>query len=703
MAGLPIWDIAGIWLHAAAAVCCALLAVWIMRARQTGSSRNAAVAALFLTALWCAISAALSPLSGWAMMAESLRNLGWLWLLTRLFADDGRYRSIQPVRPVLITLVFLELFQPFLLVTAARQEVSGMVEHFVLNVEILFSLLMVVGALVLVHNLYVGASASARAVLRWPASALCVMWGYDLNFYTIGYLAGGLSPELAALRGLATIVMLAPLAIAGSRASTELKFQPSRAVTFQSLSLLVIGGYLIVMVALAQTIALIGGDAARLTQIGFVIAASVVALVWLPSQAMRRWLRVTLLKHLFSHRYDYRAEWLRFTRTIGRAGGEAQPLHQRVIQVLADITDSPGGLLLVPYDNGGMALGARWMWPDTDVPSEALGADAAGFLEREGYIVDLDDLRSGRDERALAAGLAPWLLGEGEAWSIVPLIHYERLTGVVVLRRPPGARRLDWEDFDLLRVVGQQLASYLAEQAGQEALGEAARFEEFNRRIAFVMHDIKNLASQLSLLASNAERHADKPEFRADMLVTLRNSAEKLNALLARLGRYGAQAGEKAGALSLDDCARAIVRRFEPVHPVVLADACSVEVSAQAEALEQALVHLVQNAIDASAADVPVIVRVGQDGLHGVLEIVDSGAGMSAEFVRSSLFKPFVSSKNGGFGIGAFEARELIRGMQGRLDVESREGLGTRFFVRLPLSSVAQMTALDEYRKSKVA
>src|SRR5690606_19382205 len=124
-----------------------------------------------------------------------------------------------------------------------------------------------------------------------------------------------------------------------------------------------------------------------------------------------------------------------------------------------------------------------------------------------------------------------------------------RLLGVVVLARPAFARTLDWEDFDLLRVIGRQLASYLAEQASQDALGEAQRFDEFNRRIAFVMHDIKNLASQLSLLARNAEKHAEKPEFRADMLLTLKKSSEKLNALLARLGRYGPQPGEAVASI----------------------------------------------------------------------------------------------------------------------------------------------------------
>ena len=111
-------------------------------------------------------------------------------------------------------------------------------------------------------------------------------------------------------------------------------------------------------------------------------------------------------------------------------------------------------------------------------------------------------------------------------------------------------------------------------------------------------------------------------------------------------------------------------------------------VSANRESLEQVLVHLVQNAIDASGEGVPVMLGVVVDGLHGCIEVVDSGCGMSPDFVRTRLFKPFVSSKQGGFGIGAFEARELVRAMRGRLEVDSREGLGSRFTVRLPLVGV---------------
>ncbi len=267
---------------------------------------------------------------------------------------------------------------------------------------------------------------------------------------------------------------------------------------------------------------------------------------------------------------------------------------------------------------------------------------------------------------------------------MVPLLHYDRLVGIVVLARPAYSRTLDWEDFDLLRVVGRQLASYLAEEASQDALGEAQRFDEFNRRIAFVMHDIKNLASQLSLLARNAEKHADKPAFRADMLVTLRNSSDKLNTLLARLGRYGGQGGEQVGPVPVRSLLQSIAERYRAQHAVIALPGGEFIALAQPDALDQALVHLVQNAVDASRDDTAVLLDARSEGMEVVIEVNDSGSGMSPEFVRTTLFKPFHSSKPGGFGIGAYEARETIRAMGGKLEVESREGLGTRFVVRLP-------------------
>ena len=217
------------------------------------------------------------------------------------------------------------------------------------------------------------------------------------------------------------------------------------------------------------------------------------------------------------------------------------------------------------------------------------------------------------------------------------------------------------------------------------------------------MHDIKNLASQFSLLARNAELHADKPEFRADMLVTLRNSSDKLNALLARLSRYGNGAVDKLEPVPAGEVARTVIERFRGNPQVVLAETIEVMVTANRHSLEQVLLHLLQNALDASQPDSPVFLSLLNDGLNARFEVLDSGCGMSAEFVRNRLFKPFVSTKSGGFGIGAFEARELVRAMRGRLDVESREGLGSRFVVRVPLAAATDFYQTLAAKDQKVA
>ncbi len=701
--GSGFWIAFGHWSHFIGAVACVLLAAWLLGRKEERANKWAIIAALALSALWSLIAASTSPISPAALLFESLRNIGWLVALYFLFASDGRHASLQPIRPVLLSLGFVELLLPLAVLVSIQPDLSVSLKEAIFHLLVTFRLMVTVGALVLLHNLYVGAEQVARSILRWPTAALAAMWVYDLNFYTISYLGDRFPIELAAMRGLITAAMVAPFAIGFSRRASQLKFKPSRVVTFQTLSLLAIGAYLVTMVGIAHSIALIGGGFARLTQVGFVFAASVFALLWLPSEHMRRWLRVTAVKHLFQHRYDYRAEWLRFTQTIGLVGEDAPPLHERAIKAVADICDSPSGLLLLPGENGKLVLAASWQWPLADVPAEAMPPSAVEFFERENFVCNLDDLRKGSEQRGEAAIVPQWLLDESKAWTLVPLLHYERLTGLVVLAHPPVTRQLDWEDFDLLRVVGQHLASYLAEQAGQDALREASNFDEFNRRIAFVMHDIKNLASQLSLLARNAERHADNPEFRADMLLTLRNSADKLNALLARLGRYGKHGADALELVSLDQCASELARRFGVSSQVMIVESQPCHVTANREALEQALVHIVQNAIDASPDDASVFVRVRRDRVEGVIEIVDSGCGMSPEFIRTRLFKPFVSSKAGGFGIGAFEARELIRAMKGTLDVESREGLGTRFFIRLPLAEMSDLISKFDSGKAEVA
>ncbi|MEO7827949.1 MAG: ATP-binding protein, partial [Allosphingosinicella sp.] len=215
--------------------------------------------------------------------------------------------------------------------------------------------------------------------------------------------------------------------------------------------------------------------------------------------------------------------------------------------------------------------------------------------------------------------------------------------------------------------------------------------DEFNRRFAFIIHDIKNLVSQLSLVVRNAERHADKPEFREDMIATLHSSVKKMNDLLARLHRGGGNVeAEAVRAIPLGRAVAAVAEIKRRVHPVEVEGDQALAAVADPVRLEQAIAHLVQNAIDASAAEAPVRISCGRRGGEAAIEIADRGQGMSADFIRTRLFQPFASTKEMGFGVGAFEARSLIAAMGGRIEVDSREGEGSRFTLFLPLGDTGE-------------
>jgi putative PEP-CTERM system histidine kinase len=395
---------------------------------------------------------------------------------------------------------------------------------------------------------------------------------------------------------------------------------------------------------------------------------------------------VKIAKHLFEHRYDYRVEWLRFADTVGRSDGDALPIGERLIKAFADILEAPGGVLLVPDPGGNIALAASWNWPAQLPPFDTdQSRDFWPALESSGRILDVDAFRRGMlNERDRHVPVPDWLADEINAWTGVPLIHHDRLVGLVLLAAPDYRRPLDWEDFDLLRTAGRQAASSLAEAFSQEALADARRFEEFNRRFAFILHDVKNLVSQLSLLARNAQRHADNPDFRADMVATLQGSVGKMNDLLARLAPHSSARVQRLTPEPLRPVLTSAIAARRGEHDVLLLGDTNLWAILDRAALEQALGHLLQNAFEACSAALPVVVRVDGSGDQVAITISDKGVGMDSDFVRNRLFQPFSSSKSGGFGIGAFEARSLIDAMGGRLTVESQPGRGTTFTILLP-------------------
>ncbi len=683
------FNLVGFWGHATAGFLFAALAVWIFQ--QYGSSNRqqiSLIVALGLTAAWGVTTILIGPLSFGAQVSETLRNLGWLSFLFALLKSGGSNEQPRTILMTYVALMLVLLCQPF--VDAAvhyanmQSEFSGVALAAAQSANLL-RMLFAIGAVVLVHNLYTGTAPEARWGLSLPMAALAAMWTYDLNLYTIGYIAEAQQTGLISVRG-AAVAALSPVFAMASRRNSNWRIRLSRSVTFQSVSLMAIGVYLVAMIILATAIQLVGGDYARLAQITVIVGMSLTAMIVLPSGNFRAWLNVVIAKNFFQHRYDYRSEWMRFADTIGFPSQDAAPFHERVIKSLADIFDAPAGLLLTRDEGSRLVLQARWNWSTADVPTYASNSQTIPFFEGTGHILLMDDVRDGSDDRCDPRAIPQWLYDESRAWAIVPLVHFGRLAGIAVLARPPLKRSLDWEDLDMMRVVGRQLASYLAEATSQQALAESRQFEQFNRRFAFVMHDIKNLVSQLSILSRNAEKHANNPEWQADMVETLKSSVDKMNDLLKRLSQHSQARNAKIEQFDVEEKVMGVIHSKRLLYPIDADLSSGLLAFADAGRVETILNHLLQNAIEATADGSPIRISASRQGHEIAIRVSDSGCGMTEAFVANQLFKPFESTKEGGFGIGAYEARALAQSLGGNLRVDSRLGKGTRMTLLLPSS-----------------
>ena len=680
------------WTHALAAALFASLTLWELRRGVGESDQRMLLAAFALTGCWAWITA-MAPTTMLAAYSETARNLVWVGVLYRLAGIDSsdEQRGVKPVYAAVACVLGLQLMIDALPLVVNTDGISS--GHALVITALILRLTAAAGALVLVHNLYGQAAPSSRGTIRLAMIALAGMWAYDLNLYTIAYFDPGSAQGLFNWRGL-VMVIAAPLFAIGGEQGERWRIRLSRAATFQSLSMLAIAAYLAVMAVLVTALRDSGVDWTRAVLIALLAAMTIVAIVLLPSSRARGWAKVKITKHFFEHRYDYRTEWLRFTETIGAGGPKAPPLGQRVIKAFADILDAPGGLLLVVDEHGSIEPAAAWNWSGNSNPGAAIpSAEAIAFwlsVGAEGRIIDFDALGGGwADARDRELDIPAPLLGEEQAWTGVPLIHDDRLVGLVLLASPDYRRALDWEDFDLLRTAGRQAASSLAESHAQQTLMNAQRFEDFNRRFAFIMHDVKNLVSQLSLLTRNAERHADNAEFRADMIATLKGSVGKMNELLARLAPTPGQRPAKPEPTPIRALVASAIAAKRGDHEVMMLGDGGLWVMADPLLLEQAIGHLVQNAVDASTPTEPITVRMsGQNG-HVTISIADCGSGMDADFVRTRLFQPFASTKKGGFGVGAFEAKSLVSAMGGRLTVESKPDEGSLFTIILPAAEAA--------------
>jgi len=540
--------------------------------------------------------------------------------------------------------------------------------------------------ILLVENLYRNAVPAAKWHINLPCIGLGTLFAYDVVLWADAALFGQLSLTMVDARAIAAGSVVPLLAVGAARnRDWSIDIHVSREAVFHSATLILAGVFLIGLAAIGQVLRYVGTDWGAAVQISLLFIGFVSIAVLLTSGSARSWLQHLLVTHFFSRRYDYEKEWMRCIAILSGEGSFA-PLHTRVIRAVANIVDSPGGaLFLAAPDGGGMvwAGSSSMAAAVTDIP--ASHPLLAAFRAGQSVLVL-------RDAPALIDG-NPVL---ANAWLAVKLprdVPGDDLLGFVLLKPSRASFTLDAEVFALLTVVARQVAAAVTAQQAAETLMQTRALHDYGKRFAFVAHDIKNVSSQLSMLLANAEHHMSNPEFQRDMLVTVRASVARISGLLRRLQAPDAE------------ITRAVVRPAQQLEAIVAAqsqgrripivldlDGADVTVAMAPANFDAVVTHLLNNAIEATMeADLagqetdPVRLRLRREDRRLTLEVIDTGVGMDAAFIRDSLFRPFTTSKPLGSGIGAFQARELVREAGGELQVISVPGQGTTMRIVVPL------------------
>lgn len=675
----------GVVSHFTAALVYLMLAGLTARHYLRRNTDRALCVAALLSTLWSLLLVS-QQLTGWPsftlrFLAELIRNGAWVWVLLALILDSrSGGRSAALLKWLLGGTIALILV--LLAGTTLLQQLAGMTlldSRAVLLGQLAVALL----AISLTEQIWRNSSVYGRSSIRYLCFGIGGIFLFDFFLYADALLFRQLSPALWDARGGVNALMVPLLTVNLINARKQpLQLQLSRTMVFHAGTLVLAGLYLLVIAAGGYYVRLVGGSWGEGLQVLFLATFILLFVLMMSSNRFRARLMVFISKNFFDYKYDYREEWLKMTEAFSNLQ-QPPPLPERAIRVLADLVESRSGALWLRNDDGHFDLEATLVSPVQKLSRIDQQSELVAFLQEREWILDLREYQHDPVRYNLLE-LPDCISQFKQGWLVIPLYLGRQLYGIAVIGSPYTQLNLNWENYDLIKVVARQLCNFLAQANTQIRLSQAMQFEAVSKASAFMVHDLKTLIAQLSLLVRNAPRHRDNPAFIDDMIQTTEHSITKMSNLVEHIRRPATEDLREPVDLAL--VAQAVVAELsrqlpQPSYQGVQDGAW---VLGDRERLQNVFSHLVRNAQDATAKKGTVTVTLKISHPFTAIFIQDTGMGMSDEFIQQQLFKPFKSTKGlTGMGIGAYQAQEYVKRLQGTLEVTSEQGLGSCFTVRL--------------------
>lgn len=618
----------------------------------------------------------------WLTILEVLRYGAWIYALLAALAFSAGQQLPQKFRRI-IQGTWITCLTVIVLLTLWKHELASDSNLLIWN-----NLVLSILGLVTVEQLY--RNTSEQRLMKLLSICIGALFAYDIYLFSYSLIFNqidlGLWQSRGAVNGLAALVLALGAIAISSQTPQKAGLSVSRPVAFYTTSMTVAGCFLALMAIGGYYVQLYGGRWGSVVQVVVLFFSLLFITTLFVSSTIRSRLNVWINKHFFSHKYDYRMEWLRLINSLTQPNLE-EDFNERAIKVVSSVfKNEGGGLWLKNNDFYNPVQTYNLKLPDTARPVDKNTPFCTTLKENE-WVFSPNDTSN----TALSSTnhlLPDWIYDIPELWLVLPLLTEEQLIGFMVLAAPKQDAALTWEDLDLLKTVGRQIASYLDRHEAAEQLAQAKQFDAFNKLTAFIMHDLKNLIAQQALVVENAAKHKENPAFVEDAIKTIDNSVARMSNLLRKLQQ---QEGSEVKSLELHKVLIEAAKKCQDNKPPpsLRLEANNLKIDADQDQLIMTLANLIKNAQEATPNSGFVDVTLLQEGKNAIITVEDNGSGMDEEFIRNRLFKPFDTTKSGkGMGIGVYQTREFIHNLGGTITVESAPNHGTTFTLTIPANTL---------------
>jgi putative PEP-CTERM system histidine kinase len=664
--------------YAISAVGYAFLLLLLLTVRKSGLAKYLLILATGATCLWSIAPFIFSPLSVERLLLfDNIKNLFWLLFLASCLKDN--FTNIIEVLSRKVTWLILVL--P---ITAIALPYLGVDEK---SWKFLIQTVLALQVLVLLEIIYRQAGDN-----RWALKPLIVFLAVTSVFEFVTFanalMVDQIQINYIAARGYIYSALIPFLVLAITRVKNwGVDIYISREIVMHSTLLMVAGGYLFIMAMLGYVVKYFGGEWGGTIQI-VLIALSLALLVTLfLSLSFRTKVKVFITKHFFANQFDYRHEWVKLTHCLNTKESDGN-VYATALRGLTQAIDYQTGCF-IQAQNGELIILANIEKPELNEEELTVLSEFVKFFKLKKWIIDIEELRTKpyiyedlKINHGLLNGLSFQL--------VIPIYNDEKFWGMAVMQGSDNtSKRLNWELRDYLSAVNAQISNFLFHHQAAQELAENAQFAAFTRMSAFILHDLKNVLAQIDLILSNAEHHKDNPEFIDDTFETLQHTKARMDKMLYQLTQKNVSQDGSDSLVTLSECVKQVVEQrcasFLPAPSVMVSSETPVVL--EKDKLCNVIYHLVSNAQQATSEDgnVDIVVELSIDEKYMLINIIDTGSGMSESFIRERLFKPFDTTKgNAGMGIGAFDAKAYLEKIGGQLLVKSELQQGTSFTLRIP-------------------